>query len=181
MGKITKRTLGVIEFVKTIFIDEMELIIKREGAAYLKFIILLQGIEFLGACYDDKDFEKRGESEVRFNTGLAKLGEKYLKYTNKSHPQYFYNFFRCPMIHQFKHDQRKITLATENSIYFNNWHLTLNEDGQLYVVLEPFYRDLKDAAQKLILEIESGENRIVKLKNPFLTLHTIDGLQIVTS
>ena len=181
MAKITKRTQDVMEFVQTIFMDEMEQIIEHEGAAFLKFIILLQGIEFLGSCYDSLPFSERGQSEIRFNRGLGKLGEKYTKYTQGGHHQYFYNFFRSPMIHQFKHDQKKITLATENSVCYQDVHLTLNPEGRLYVVLEQLYDDIRLAAQELIDKVKSGEIKIDKLKDPFLTITTIQDLQIQTS
>lgn len=181
MAKITKRTQGVMEFVETIFLNEMGQIVNHKGAAFLKFLILLQGIEFLGACYDDDDFSKRKESEARFNRGLSKLGEKYLKFTESGHHQYFYNFLRCPMIHQFKHDQSKITLGTENSVNYMDLHLKLNEDNRLYVILEPFYNDIRSAAKVLIEDIGSGKRNIAKIKNPFLTINTIEELQIQTT
>jgi len=181
MGKITKRTQGVMEFVQTIFIDEMKQIIDEQGASFLKFLILLQGIEFLGSCYDDLPFSKRGQSEIRFNRGLEKLGEIYIKYTQKGHHQYFYDFFRNPMIHQFKHDQSKITLATQNSVWYEELHLTLNREGRLYVVLESFYEDIRRAAIDLIDKVESGELKINKLGDPYLTITTIGDLQIQSS
>lgn len=181
MTEITKITQGVIEFVKSIFIDEMSQIVNYGGAAFLKFLILLQGIEFLGSCYDELPFSERGQSEIRFNRGLGKLGQKYFKYTQRGHHQYFYDFFRNPMIHQFKHDQRKITLATENSVWHEELHLTLNPEGRLYVVLEPFYVDIRLAAMELVDKIESGELKIDKLGDPYLTITTIGELKIQTT
>ena len=181
MAKITKRTQGVLEFVEVLFLDEMEQIVRHEGAAFLKFLILLQGIEFLGSCYDSLPFAERGQSEIRFNRGLGRLGHKYIKYTERGHHQYFYDFFRSPMIHQFKHDQRKITLATENSVWYEEVHLTLNPEGRVYVVLERFYEDIRRAAMDLIEQVKSGELKIDKLKDPYLTITTIEELRIQTT
>lgn len=181
MAKITTSTQDVPQFIRTIFLQEMSTIINSEGAAYLKFLILIQGLEFLGACWDEDKFEKRGLSEKRFNAGMNLLGEKYSKFIHSNNPQNFYFHFRNPMIHQFKHDQSKITLATENSIWYKELHLTTNENGQLYVVLEPFYRDIKGAAERLIGDIQSGKLAVSKLRDPYLTLHTIKELKIQTT
>lgn len=181
MAQITTSTQDVPQFIRTIFLEEMSTLINSEGAAYLKFLILIQGLEFLGACLDEEKFEKRSLSEKRFNAGINLLGEKYSKFIQSGHHQNFYKFFRNPLIHQFKHDQSKITLATENSVLYMELHLTTNENGQLYVVLEPFYRDIKLAAERLIDEIQAGKFGVSKLKDPYLTIHTIEELQIQTT
>jgi len=60
-------------------------------------------------------------------------------------------------------------------------HFKMNENGQLYIVLEDFYQDIKTAAMILINQIEAGEYTITKLSEPYLTIHSIDELRIHTT
>lgn len=128
---IIEHKQGVVEFISSVFLKEMSELVDFEEAPYIKFLILIQGIEFLGACQDRKPFEESGHSEKRFKKGMLLLGEKYKNYLTKMDEIYFYRDFRCPMIHQFKHNQNKITLGTRHGVNDQDVHLTENEKGQL--------------------------------------------------
>lgn len=178
---ITKHKQGVVDFISSIFLKEMGELVDYKEAPYIKFLILIQGIEFLGSCQDNHPYDKRGLSEKRFRKGMILLGEKYNRYLNDGDEIYFYRDFRNPMIHQFKHNQSKISLATRERINNQELHLKKNEIGQLYIVLEDFYSDIEKAALILIDKIKGGEYSLEKLSEPYLTVHKIDELSVTSS
>lgn len=180
---ITEHKKGVIDFIRIVFMKEMSDLVYYPGGAYSKFMILIQGIEFLGACQDKEPFDSEipGLSKIRFNNGMSLFGKKYMKFIGKKAEVNFYKDFRCPMIHQFKHNQKKITLATKKGVNNQDVHLKKNENGQLYIVLEDFYTDIFEAASKLIEKVESGKYSVEKLSEPYLTIHSIEELQYETT
>lgn len=180
---ITEHRKAVIDFIQSIYMQEMENLVYSPFAAYSKFLILIQGIEFLGACQDFKPFdsEERHLSKKRFRKGMVLLGAKYNKYLDDNDEISFYRDFRCPMIHQFKHNQNKLTLATKSSVHGEDFHLKKNQKNQLYIVLEDFYEDIKIAATSLIIKIREGEFSVEKLSEPYLTIHSIEKLGIVST
>lgn len=181
MVEITEHRKGVIEFIKAVYLREMEDLVLFPGAAYSKFIILIQAIEFLGACQDDYPFEKERKSKERFRKGMLLMGEKYQKFLDETDEIWFYKDFRCPMIHQFKHNQQKLALATKEGVKYKDVHLKWTEGGLLYIVFEDFYNDIKGAAQLLISQIGEGKYNVEKLSEPYLTITKIDELGFVHS
>ncbi|WP_268033302.1 hypothetical protein [Algoriphagus sp. PAP.12] len=127
------------------------------------------------------DSEEPGLSKTRFNNGMSLLGKKYQEFIGKKAEINFYKDFRCPMVHQFKHNQKKITLATRIGVDHQQVHLSKNVKGLLYVVIEDFYEDIERAAKKLIKKIEGGEYDVLKLKNPYLTINKIDEMRQITT
>ena len=178
---ITEHKQEVADFIGSVFLKEMGELVDFEEAPYIKFLLLIQGIEFLGACQDNKPFEESGHSEKRFRKGMLLLGKKYENYLVKKDEIYFYRDFRCPMIHQFKHNQKKITLGTRHGVNHQDIHLTKNENGQLYIILEDFYDDIHDAAIDLIDMINAGKFTLNKLSEPYLIVHKIAELSRTTS
>ncbi|MDO8965116.1 hypothetical protein [Algoriphagus sp.] len=178
---ITEHKKGVIEFIETVYLKEMMDLVEYPEAPYSKFLIIIQGIEFLGACQDNHIFEKEGLSRKRFRKGMVLMGEKYCDFLDEVNEICFYRDFRCPMIHQFKHNQKKITLATKAGINYEELHLTKNENGQLYIVLEDFYADIQQAAQLLIEQINQGKYNLEKLSEPYLTIHKIEEMRFISS
>lgn len=180
---IKEHKKGVIDFIRAVYLQEMDDLVSVPEAAYSKFLILIQGIEFLGACQDEKPFdsEEKGLSKKRFRKGMLLLGKKYSRFLDDVDEISFYRDFRCPMIHQFKHNQKLITLATNWGVDNQDLHLKKNENGQLYIVFEEFYKDIREAAILLIDQIEAGEYKVEKLSEPYLTIHSIDEMRISTS
>jgi hypothetical protein len=177
MTKIKKKQQDVADFLTAVFLKEMETLVTYSTTPYISFMPLIQGIEYLGAIQDDHDFEKRYESECRFNKGLKLMGDRYLDIKSKSGQKVdLYHDFRCPMIHQFRHEQSKITLTHRfnNPVIFE--HLSFDWEDKLVIVLDDFYGDIKSAAEELIKKILLGEISHTKVKNPFLTLRTIEEL-----
>ncbi len=180
---ITEHKKGVIEFIRTVYLEEMHDLVSYSSYPYTVFLILIQGIEFLGACQDSKPFdcEEKGLSKTRFNLGMSLLGKKYQKFVGKKAEVNFYKHFRCPMVHQFKHNQKKITLATKMGVDNQDFHLKKNENDQLYIVIENFYEDIESAALVLIRQIEKGKYTVEKLSKPYFTIHSIKEMRIASS
>ena len=68
----------ITECIQTLLITEIGDIVERHK--YLSFGVVSQGIEVLGACLDEHEFDckKRGVSSSRFNIALKELfSEKY--------------------------------------------------------------------------------------------------------
>lgn len=134
-----------------------ELINGDKRAAYVKFLLIINCIEFLGAALSEDTIETRDLSEERFNNAIKKLfPSKYKHFTNASHKHYFYKNLRCGMVHQLR-PLNGIGLTTRKEAKEdNNEHLKVEKNGLLVLVLEDFYDDLKKAATKYLRDIESG-------------------------
>lgn len=73
--KVENLTLN--ESINAILLGELKSVIyNHNGAAYIKFLNLAIGIEYLGACIDNFPFEEEAQSEKRFNGALKKLFKK---------------------------------------------------------------------------------------------------------
>lgn len=169
-GEVLNLTL--VDTIRRILIEEIKAIIYgHKGSAYVKFLNLAIGIEYLGACLDHHSFEKDKESETRFNDAIKKLFDKrYKKYAKKSADIYFYEEFRCPFVHQLR-PGRKIVLTTrEESIAEGTSHLGVLKSGQLVLVLEDFFDDFESAANKLISQFESGKITNKKGEKHFISI-----------
>ncbi|SKC77653.1 hypothetical protein SAMN05660236_3619 [Ohtaekwangia koreensis] len=65
------KNVTLIETIRSILLGELKSIIyNHNGSAYIKFLNLAIGIEYLGACLDHHPFDKDKESENRFNEAL---------------------------------------------------------------------------------------------------------------
>lgn len=60
-----------IQHVDTIIADIEDHIKNKQD--FVAFILIALGIEFLGAFYDDKDFNDFGQSETRFKNSISNL------------------------------------------------------------------------------------------------------------
>ncbi len=167
------KALKVSEFVTRIFDSEFDDMIYASGYRYLRFLPLIQSLEFLGSLEDEEDFGKKEEVEARFNRGLLLLGEKYERFTKKGDFNYLYTCFRNPFIHQFRPDQSKIRLATRSMIGEMDLHLT-RDSGRLCFVLEDFYEDIKRGALLQAEKIKNGVLAHEKLDQVYLTIEVMN-------
>jgi hypothetical protein len=164
--------LTLIDTIKRILVGQMKSIIyDHSGSAYMKFVNLAVGIEYLGACLDHYPFEKPKESEKRFNDALKNLfDKKYHKYTKKSADVYFFEEFRCPFIHQLRPGKKIVLTHRAEAEIEGTCHLGNIETGQLVLVLEDFFDDLEKAAKKLVDEFEKGKVTNKKGDNYFISV-----------
>ena len=165
-------------FLKHFLVEELSQLIQTDGQPFLKFFPLITGMEFLGACYDDKPFNEMNLSKKRFKKALSLMGAKYQPFNGSQQQTYpcLYDDFRCPMIHQFRTNQDKIRLTAVNyhdSDEVKSFHLKLN-DGVYILVLEEFYEDFKEAVNNTISDIEDEKLLIDKLKDNHVVIRDME-------
>lgn len=149
---------------------------------YLSFGVISQGIELLGACLDENEFDcrKYGISSKRFNLALKELfPEKYHEFGFSADRQKsLYSNLRCGLLHNLV-PKRGIALTEEKSTpAYLHLNIGTSEDGnQRYLlVAEELYRDFVDACKILVHLIESRKimdrqeikmlySRIIQLSN----------------
>jgi len=150
--------MNIIEFIKVVLVQEFGDITDRHK--YLSFGIISQGIELLGACLDEHEFDIDGHSKERFNLALKELfPEKYHEFGEGANPEKsLYKNIRCGLLHSI---MPKINFAlTEVKGNPREHHLkifTLSDGSERYLlVAEEFYEDFKCACYRLIDMIEDG-------------------------
>lgn len=169
--KSRKESISVIKTIETVFLEELKEIVYFDKAPYIKFLLIIQGIEYLGACLDELPFTSEKRSEERFNKALKKLFDKiYHKYANKNAKVYFYQDLRCGMIHQFRVNQKKITFTTRKDANDIFLHLEKDQEGRIVFILEDFYEDFAKACQKTILLFKNKKLTNKKGEEEFITI-----------
>lgn len=162
------QTLTIEQMIRFSIQEELREIIEFERAPYLKFVLMVTAIEFLGACMDDFGFTTKGHSQDRFDTALSKLFRKgYHKYAKKGASIYLYEVLRCGMVHKLSPKDPTVLLTTNNPVVQEHKHMDLVE-GSLVLVLEDFYTDLVEASEKLIKRFEKKKITNKKFVAPFL-------------
>lgn len=149
------------DFIKGTLIDTIEsMTMKEDGYAkypYVGFSLVCQSIEIIGGCFDEYDWEDRNLSELRFRLAIKKFfPDKYQKYINKNNKIDLYQNLRCPMVHQMR-PGKFIGLSErvhESKFGQKNLHLTI-QDKKLILIYEDFFRDFKNACEKLLEMIEN--------------------------
>ncbi len=155
MGKVD---ITIKEAINHFLIGQIgSLISGGKTTTYVKFLLIINCIEFLGAALSESTLETREKSEERFNDAIKKLfPSKYKPYTNEANKQYFYTNLRCGMVHQLRPLGGIAFTTRAEAKTDGNTHLKKEKNGILVLVLEDFYDDLKKAALKYIREPASG-------------------------
>ena len=159
--------LNALDTIDAVIIKELDVIINNcNGAPFIKFLLLVTAIEFLGASADQHPFnvneiEDSKRSRIttkRFRDGLKLLGKKYEKYAKANSNIDLYHDLRCGMVHNLKPTDNRIRLSEKrhqtNGIPENFYEHT---DGSIFIILEDFYSDIKNAAIKLIEASDKGK------------------------
>jgi hypothetical protein len=170
-----ERIVTLTDTIKSLLLGELKSIIyKHSGSAYIKFLNLAIGIEYLGACLDHHPFDKDKESENRFNEALKKLfDKKYAKFAKKGSDIYFFEDFRCPFVHQLRPGKKIVLTHREESKKEGTKHLIPLGTGELVFVLEDFFDDFEEAANRLIRQFEEGKITNTKGDNGFIKLVSV--------
>ncbi|GAB3420711.1 hypothetical protein [Niabella aquatica] len=172
---------NVADFLQHFLITDLRALIIQPGQPFLKFLPVICGIEFLGACYDEMPFnsEKVGVSRKRFKKGIDLMGTIYKKFDGsqkQKHPCLYENF-RCPMVHQFRTDQDRFRLTSIKSHYdeeeVRKWHLQKN-DAAYIIVLEQLYDDFALAVKNTINDIQKNLLVIDKLKETHVIIRDME-------
>ena len=171
-----EKSLTTGEVVREIFLKEMKSVVyDHKGSAYIKFINLAVGIEYLGACLDTHEFTKKNESENRFNSALKKLfPKKYKPFSNSNHKFYLFECFRCPFVHQLRPGKNVVVTHREESKKERTTHLKTSGNGHFVLVLEDFFDDFERACQKLFDLEKKGKLPSLKMKKDYLKLISIE-------
>lgn len=163
-----EQSLSIGDVIREFVQKELGEIIKHEGAPYLKFVLIATTIEFLGGCMDNYEIDGNGHSEERFNDALRLFPSRYHKYAKAGSTIYLYEVFRCGMVHMLSPKNNTVQLATRLSTN-SDQHL-VEDNGQVTLVLEDFYEDLKTAGDRVIRLFERKKLPKLKLDQRFLSV-----------
>jgi hypothetical protein len=167
-----KLTVG--ECVNLFMNDLHEVIYDHPGSKLIKFIYLAIGIEYLGACLDQYDFLKKGESENRFNEALKKLfPNKYHQFAKTNASVSLYEEFRCAFVHQLRPGPSIAVTHRGESKREGTTHLKKTLNGMLILVLEDLFDDFEKACKTLIRLDEKGKLPSKKLEQNYLRVFDI--------
>lgn len=159
--------------INTILLQDLDRIIYSCGLHYIGFGIIASGIEFLGACLDDKDFNEECLSRKRFEKAIKTTFElKYHQYADKDSPYVLYKHLRCGMAHIMRPQGKVVFTTRAESIEDGTSNLmvfSVNSIDKLVIVSEDFYDDFVNACKNVKQKLESGKYS-KKLSDPFLSV-----------
>jgi hypothetical protein len=158
--------MKVAEFIENVLINEVK---QLQHHPYLFFCAMAQGIEFLGACLDDKyPFEER-RSKPRFNNAIRVLFQKYEEYNRKKCPYKLLENLRNGLLHRFRPGPKLGLINQKESKEYKINHLEIDKTDRLILVSEEFFKDFKKACKEIIRLINSKELTHSKVQDePFL-------------
>jgi len=137
--------------VREVVIGEMSAVMQGPGALNMKFALIAMCIEYLGSCTDRQHSKATGRSEKRFNAGINRFfPHRYHHFTRPGAIPNLFLDFRCPMIHQFSAGKGIVLSNRAEAEVSGCKHLTYSPEGNLVLVVEDFFEDLTQAAEKLI-------------------------------
>jgi hypothetical protein len=145
-------------FIAKVLIEEIGKITKTN--AYLSFVLIAIGIEFLGKCINDSIDnwnDRKVKSEKLFNDAIRELMPKYQPYR-------LYQLLRCGLAHYLA-PQEGIGLSELKNGTVN---LSTTSDGTLVLNVEDFYNDFKCACEKVIYGIDNNVYKNDKMYRQFL-------------
>ena len=145
------------DFIKSVFIDELELMISQHP--YISFMVMGIGIEFLGKCISiEQNWNESGNSKSDFEAAVKEI-PSLKRYTPYLTSHKLYSSFRCGMAHAAS-PKHQITLSSKKEME----HLVEHND-RLNLKVEDFYSDFKDACEYVITRtLPNGD----KMDNSFL-------------
>ncbi len=161
---------NVIEYFEEFLIPDLQKMINAHLHHYA-FIVICQGIEILGSCFDQKEFNNHKLSETRFRIGLKKLF-KNIKYKNNQSK--LYQVLRGPMIHQLR-PGGTIYLCSKNKDKIpSEYHLQLTNNKAIIFVIEEFFKDFQNAFSNFKkLSTSSGIINQNKIKETYIMVEDI--------
>lgn len=136
--KTVKQPINAVEqvtikdFIRMNLYPAIEML-KNNGHPYFAFELIAAGIEFLGACMDDKDFYQQNRGRKRFNNAIKQLSslQKYEGFE-------LYDNLRCGMCH---------VLLQKTTLNLSSGYGKCSKD---ILYIETFYCDFKSACEELL-------------------------------
>lgn len=146
------------DFIRTVLIDQLGQVTKI--SAWLGFVLLGNGIEFLGKCIDStaKDWDKKGASSENFNDAINRLQalKKYKPLINRADGFNLYHELRCGLTHGMA-PKSKISLSSADEAK------NLTEfRGTVNFHIDELFDDFKGACEELINMEFPAEDKMSK-------------------
>lgn len=141
------------EFLDEILISGIQKLI-NDGHVYFAFNLICQGIEFIGAFFDDKEFDQKGMSEQRFKKGLKLFKNNFYKQNH----QFLYKNLRGSLVHQIRPGHQLLLSSGEN-VNKAGLHLSVVNNNRVFVV-EGLFDDFKNAVNRLKKMMEKRSPKI---------------------
>lgn len=140
------------EFIENVLIADIDKLIEN-GFEFFAFILICQGVEYLGNFFDDEKFEEYGKSEERFRNALKNLFNNSF-YKNKQ--EWLFKNLRGNLIHQIRPSDEILLTSLRNGCP-GEMHLKKEDTyNRTIFIIELFFEDFKKAIKKLFFEIEQN-------------------------
>ena len=171
--------MTVKEFINKVLINEIKSIQQESGHHYISFGLISQGIEFLGACIDNNQFNTSRKSAERFNKCIKTLfPSNYHPFVKqRSAEQYdLYGNLRCGLLHTFIPGP-DLEVIQESEIKDYGEHLeikNLRSRDRLILVSQKLMSDFENACQEVIRKIDSQELSDSKVYGEILSTSPAD-------
>lgn len=156
--------MKVTQFIEDVLIKEIADI--QQNHHYLSFLLISSGIEFLGACIDNQDFDEVNLSKKRFVDAI----ETFFPSSYKPHARNLYNNLRCGLAHIVSPNNKIGLTQLKESKLFGTTHLGIDATGNLILIAETFFDDFKIACDKVIELIQKGTLTHPKLTTQYLLI-----------
>ena len=160
----------VKQFIERVLLDDLRRMVYECRLHYLSFGLIVQAIEFLGACLDELPWAEESQSEKRFNKAMRRLfGREYESYLSPQSAHYLYQRLRCGLVHTFRPQHAVLVSDRAEAEKEGTCHLQILDDSVLLIV-EDLYDDLEKASRRLIKLIDRRKLTNQKVYGPYLKL-----------
>jgi hypothetical protein len=149
------------KFIEDVLIKELLSVTKT--SAWLSFLLIGSGIEFLGKCIDaahPTDWDIKGRSSINFNDAICSLNglNKYIYLINRADGFNMYTEFRCGLTHGLA-PKAKVSLSHGKE------DKNLNEkNGIVNFNIDELYIDFKLACEDVISRTFPNPNKMNGVK-----------------
>lgn len=157
---MTRRLIYPKDFIIDTLIEKIGKIVHVD--AYLSFLLICSGIEFLGKCIDlSKKWDYNPGSGKQFKEAIVCLfPQKYHSLTDE-----LYKDLRCGLVHQITPGSISLTQNSNDNTGEIQYEVhPYIKDGKKVLVIEYFYFDFVEACKK-VLSMKFEKN---KMNNPIL-------------
>lgn len=183
--------MSIEEFIREVLIKEIGEI--KNDHPYLAFLLICEGIEFLGKMIADDPWEQVGKSEKHFIGALKTFDalKKYYheeeKHENKQGVIVEYNslyrIIRCGFCHGLRPSSKGSEKYSLGKDKINLSDTIKDEGNSFYLNINQLYLYFKEACE-YFLKNQKSLNKHNELNNEFLTLtpvHNLDNEKVYVS
>jgi hypothetical protein len=161
---------NMLDFFEQLLIPDLQKMVDQQ-LHYYAFAVICEGIELLGAGFDDDPLGENGKSEGRFTNGLA----NFFKARYRQEQALFFKVLRGPLIHQLRPGKEFVLASEAKDKIKRESHLTEQKDGSTILIVEVFLDDFIKAykAFKNRLERDNLQSR-QRFTEVFLVVADVD-------